>query len=44
MGWSGGDGAMLALSAALTAWTVWMFIVVLLFIVQDLTRPSADRS
>jgi len=35
---------MLALSAALAAWTVWMFMVVLLFVVQDLTRATADCS
>lgn len=39
-----GEGAMGVLSAALTAWSVWMLIVVLLFIVQDVTRPSAGRS
>jgi hypothetical protein len=35
---------MLALSATLTAWGVWMFLVALLFIVQDLVRAFAARS
>ena len=39
-----GDRAMRALSAALLVWSVWMLMVVLLFIVQDLTRPFAGRS
>jgi hypothetical protein len=39
-----GEGAMRAFSVALTAWSVWMLIVVLLFIVQDRTRPAAGRS
>ena len=39
----GRERAMSVLSAALGAWSVWMFVVVLLFIVQDLTGPFASR-
>ena len=35
---------MLALCAVLIAWTVWMVVVALLFIVQDLARLFAAHS
>ncbi len=35
---------MLALFVVLTAWTVWMVVVALLFIVQELSRMFAAHS